>query len=267
MHEAALALAPSAVFQLPGDTTQGFRFFAELARRLPAFRVRLSEDPVEIADAIGSFLAREQAIPVSVIMPALNAGRFIEAALRSLLRERDAVALDIIVIDDGSTDETRDIVKAIAGDFPEVRLLQNPRKGIAAARNTGLEHIRETCRLRHIPRCRRISYPGPDRAAAARFWSTIRGIDVLYGAWRCSRRSTSRGMRAGRGKPDEDHPRTVPAVLDVSRSRSSDSVGRFDESFRQGDDTDYRAAGHRTRAQSSCSTTGSPPITAATTPT
>jgi hypothetical protein len=55
--QAALALAPSAVFQLPGDTDSGFVFFAKLARQLPAFRVRLSEDPAEIADAIGTFLA------------------------------------------------------------------------------------------------------------------------------------------------------------------------------------------------------------------
>jgi hypothetical protein len=56
---AALALAPSAVLQLQGDTREGFRFFAELSRRLPAFRVRLSEDPLEIADAIGNHLIRE----------------------------------------------------------------------------------------------------------------------------------------------------------------------------------------------------------------
>jgi hypothetical protein len=55
-HEAALALAPTAVFQLPGDATNGFRFFADIARRLPAFRVKLSEDPVEISETIGSFL-------------------------------------------------------------------------------------------------------------------------------------------------------------------------------------------------------------------
>lgn len=55
---AALALAPSAVLQLPGDAEEGFRFFAQLTRRLPAFRVRLSEDPREIADAIGHHLTR-----------------------------------------------------------------------------------------------------------------------------------------------------------------------------------------------------------------
>lgn len=55
-HEAALALAPSAVFQLPGDSTDGFRFFAGIARRFPAFRMKLSEDPAEIAGAVASFL-------------------------------------------------------------------------------------------------------------------------------------------------------------------------------------------------------------------
>jgi hypothetical protein len=59
-REAALSLAPSGVFQLPGDTTEGFGFLAGLVRRLPAFRVRLSEDPAEIADAIGAFLTTEQ---------------------------------------------------------------------------------------------------------------------------------------------------------------------------------------------------------------
>ena len=56
---AALALAPSAVFQLPGDTDEGFRFFSGLARRLPAYRVLLSENPAEIAEAIGLHLTRE----------------------------------------------------------------------------------------------------------------------------------------------------------------------------------------------------------------
>jgi len=54
---AAMALAPSAVLQLAGDMDDGFRFFARLARRLPAYRIALSEDPAEIAGAIGDFLA------------------------------------------------------------------------------------------------------------------------------------------------------------------------------------------------------------------
>jgi len=60
-HEAAMVLTPSSVLQLPGDSVSGFRFLTGLVRRLPAFRVRLSEDPVEIAGAIGAFLDRAEA--------------------------------------------------------------------------------------------------------------------------------------------------------------------------------------------------------------
>jgi hypothetical protein len=56
-REAALALAPSAVFQLPGDTNEGFTFFSAIVKQLPAYRMALSQQPAEIASAIGSFLA------------------------------------------------------------------------------------------------------------------------------------------------------------------------------------------------------------------
>ncbi|WP_428031317.1 serine kinase [Ancylobacter sp.] len=57
-QQAALALAPSAVLQFSGDSQQGFRFFADLARRLPAFHLNLSEDPVEITSVLSAFFDR-----------------------------------------------------------------------------------------------------------------------------------------------------------------------------------------------------------------
>lgn len=59
-QEAALSLVPSAVFQLPGDSTESFHFLAGIVRRLPAYRVRLSQNPADIAEAIGSFIAKEE---------------------------------------------------------------------------------------------------------------------------------------------------------------------------------------------------------------
>ena len=56
-HEATMALAPSSVLQFSGDAAEGFRFFADLARRLPAFHLRLSEDPREIAAALSAFFS------------------------------------------------------------------------------------------------------------------------------------------------------------------------------------------------------------------
>ena len=154
-------------------------------------------------------------LPVSVIMPALNAGRFIEAAIRSLLREREAVDLDIFVIDDGSSDETRAIVAAIAGDFPEVRLLQNPRKGIAAARNTGLDHIPADCQFVTFLDADDISYPG--RISRQRSLLVADPtIDALYGLMRMFTRARQSRLGAGCREPDEDHPGSLSPVVDVS---------------------------------------------------
>ncbi len=77
---------------------------------------------------------------ISVIMPALNAGRFIGPALRSLLREPEA-DLDIIVVDDGSTDDTAAIVSELAASYPCIRLISNAGKGVSRARNTGLAAV------------------------------------------------------------------------------------------------------------------------------
>lgn len=60
--EAFLALAPSAVSQIPGDRGATFAFAADLARRLPAFRMLLGTDPAEIAASVRRFLARRSQV-------------------------------------------------------------------------------------------------------------------------------------------------------------------------------------------------------------
>ena len=176
-------------------------------------------------------------MPVSVIMPAFNEGRFIEAALRSLLRERPSLLLDIIVIDDGSTDDTRSIIEAVAGDVPELRLLQNPRKGIAAARNTGLDHLPPDCAFVAFLDADDVSYPG----RIARQRSLLLGdptIDVLYGVMEMFTvlDSSTLAPAAGSATKMIRGPYLQSAMY---RRAVIDKVGRFDESFRQGDDSDF----------------------------
>ena len=74
---------------------------------------------------------------ISVIMPAYNAERFIAEGIQSLLAERE-VDLEAIVVSDGSTDGTAALVADLATDEPRIRLLEEPHRGVAAARNTGL---------------------------------------------------------------------------------------------------------------------------------
>jgi len=176
-------------------------------------------------------------MPVSVIMPAFNADRFIEAALRSLLQERDAVALDVIVIDDGSTDRTKEIVGTMGRAFPEIRMLQNPRKGIAAARNTGLDHIRDDCAYVTFLDADDLSYPGRIARQRARFVADP-AIDVLYGTMEMFHVWDDETQRPAAGHPTKiiRGPYLQSAMY---RPHVINDVGRFDESFRQGCDTDY----------------------------
>jgi glycosyltransferase involved in cell wall biosynthesis len=67
---------------------------------------------------------------ISVIIPVFNAERYVGAAIRSVLAQTYR-PLEIIAIDDGSTDRGAEV---LAG-FPEVRWLSQPNSGISAARN------------------------------------------------------------------------------------------------------------------------------------
>lgn len=79
---------------------------------------------------------------LSVLVPAWNAAATIERTLDSVLEERQ-VALECIVIDDGSTDGTREVVGAVAERDPRVVLESLPANvGVSEARNRGLELAR-----------------------------------------------------------------------------------------------------------------------------
>ncbi len=78
---------------------------------------------------------------VTVMIPAFNEERVIERAVRGVLASTD-VGIDVVVIDDGSTDATSQVVRdAFAGD-DRVRLLTLANGGKARALNRGLELAR-----------------------------------------------------------------------------------------------------------------------------
>ncbi len=75
---------------------------------------------------------------VSVLIPAYNEARVIEKSVRGVLAS-EQVTVEVIVIDDGSTDETSAIVARAFGDEPRVRLLTLVNGGKARALNEGLK--------------------------------------------------------------------------------------------------------------------------------
>lgn len=77
---------------------------------------------------------------VSVIVPVFNGRDSLEPAIDSALAQ--TVPLEVVVVDDGSTDGSGDIAASIAERDPRVRLIQQTNRGLAAARNVGLRQSR-----------------------------------------------------------------------------------------------------------------------------
>jgi glycosyltransferase involved in cell wall biosynthesis len=74
---------------------------------------------------------------VSVIVPAYNAAGTLDNTLRSA-RAQTYTDLEIVVVDDGSTDSTRQIAHRHASEDLRVRVIECPHRGPSAARNSGI---------------------------------------------------------------------------------------------------------------------------------
>lgn len=80
-------------------------------------------------------------IKISVIIPLYNAARFIEPCLESVCAQSLA-NIEILCINDGSSDNTAEIIRTWRAREPRIRLLEQKNSGSGAARNLGLRQAR-----------------------------------------------------------------------------------------------------------------------------
>ena len=75
---------------------------------------------------------------VSIIVPVFNSEKYIEKCLKSLLAQtyKD---LEILVIDDGSKDNSSDVVRQLQLDDQRIKLICQENQGVSSARNKGIE--------------------------------------------------------------------------------------------------------------------------------
>jgi glycosyltransferase involved in cell wall biosynthesis len=78
---------------------------------------------------------------ISVVLPVYNGGRHLEPAVRSVL-EQDHRAIDVIVIDDGSTDDSLTVLQRLAAADPRMRIVSRENRGLIATLNEGLDLAR-----------------------------------------------------------------------------------------------------------------------------
>jgi glycosyltransferase involved in cell wall biosynthesis len=114
-------------------------------------------------------------IDVSVVIPCYNAARWVTATLQSVFIQQ-YISFEVIVIDDGSTDDSAAI---IAARFPQVRLLRISNSGPSQARNIGTQVVQGT----YIQYLDADDLLAPGKLAAQVQALEQSGADVAYGDW------------------------------------------------------------------------------------
>ena len=101
---------------------------------------------------------------ISVLLPVHNGVPYIEEALRSVMGQT-FTDIEIVVIDDGSTDETPDILARLAAEDPRIRVIRpDTNLRLPGALNLGLDHVRGT----YVARMDADDICEPDRLARQR---------------------------------------------------------------------------------------------------
>ncbi len=175
---------------------------------------------------------------VSVIVPSYNMGMYIRDAIDSVL-EQKYPNVEVLVVDDGSTDNTRDIV----GEYqdPSVHYIHQENAGLSAARNTGMQNARG----------KYLVFLDSDDALCP--GSIFLLVDVLEANPLVSM-VAGNSMRtdeewhiyykferpAGVVRPTQLFVENLfPVNAAMLRKSSADQVGKFDESLKGGEDWDF----------------------------
>jgi len=78
---------------------------------------------------------------VSIIVPVYNKEEYLRRCLESIINQTYQ-NIEIILVDDGSTDGSGEICRRYAGSDPKIRIITQVNQGLSAARNTGLDHMK-----------------------------------------------------------------------------------------------------------------------------
>jgi glycosyltransferase involved in cell wall biosynthesis len=168
---------------------------------------------------------------VSVILPVYNGERYVRAALESVFAQTYR-PLEVIVVDDGSTDGTPAAVRA----FPDARYVRQPNRGPAAARNAALG----------LARGELVAFMDHDD-----LWTPDKlGVQVAHLAQHPSLAGVVAHFRHFLSDDVGEMPRLPEARFRgdrvgwctptlVVRRAVFDQVGLFDQTYRIGHDTDW----------------------------
>ncbi|WP_027548214.1 glycosyltransferase [Bradyrhizobium sp. WSM2254] len=177
---------------------------------------------------------------VSVVIPAKNVAAYVGETLASALAQAEVT--EVIVVDDGSTDNTISIVRAIRD--PRLRLMTNDSAGVSAARNLGARHASGEWLL-FLDADDRMR-PGAVAALLAAARGAPRAV-LVYGDYNTidseGRQIGRRDLLKGRRKPSGDVLTRLAAGnfivnggIALARAEAFRAIGGFDTSLRYCED-------------------------------
>jgi len=179
---------------------------------------------------------------LSVIIPAYNRAATLPLAIASLLAQRaDAcladIGLDIVVVDDGSQDETPQVLAGLAARHSEIRVVRQENAGVSAARNAGLAAL--------LPQTTLVSFlDSDDVSPAGRFAADLPlfaddpGLALTYGRMMVTDAIDPATMAPAEGARKADI-RGISLSCAIFRRALIERVGLLDTAFVQAEDTDY----------------------------
>jgi glycosyltransferase involved in cell wall biosynthesis len=181
---------------------------------------------------------------VSIVIPAFNAGSFIGRALEAV-RQQTHAEWEVIVIEDGSHDETEEIVARFASVVPQAVLYKNNgiNRGIAATRNVGLILAAGTM----------IAFLDADDWWMPNHLETgvntlARGAGLCFSGCQIYDQATQTVMASDITTTEPSEPSKLllfagnfiqTASLVMIRREIRDAVGQFDSRFQLSEDWDY----------------------------
>ncbi|MFK7845253.1 MAG: glycosyltransferase family 2 protein [Rhodothermales bacterium] len=174
---------------------------------------------------------------ISVIVPIYNREEYINSSLRSLISQRtDDISIHIIVVDDGSTDQSVSIITALEKEFGDIDLVSTPNKGISHARNVGLAKVPQDTDY--------ISFlDSDDISPLGRFEADLAPLEqqpslkFSYGKMLISHFSNTTSEREL--LESGLNVRSIQLAALLIKYEYAIEIGAFNEEFKQAEDTDY----------------------------
>lgn len=241
------AAAFTTMSQLPHAGRTTHEFINRMVATLPGFTLALGSDLTHVPAAIRAFVQRRpeelhalaasgrlSSAPVrplvSVVIPVYNGAAFLADAIRNVLSQ-NYPALEIIVVDDGSTEDIRAALKALSVD---VRLFRQENAGAASARNRGIRDASgDIIAFLDVDDL----WPEGNLGALVDSLAAHPEADVVRGRAQVTRYINGTEPGEYLGNPAEAFPHYIGAGL--YRRRAFETVGLFDPDLRYGEDTDW----------------------------